>query len=114
MARFLASVSPGIPWHITAFHADYKMRHTADTPAESIAWAVSAGRRAGLRFVYGGNLRSHSGDLSNTCCPHCHAVLVERWGYRILRNRLDSGRLCLDCGGEVPGIWRRAGQGATP
>src|SRR5690606_1577146 len=25
MARFLAGVSPDLPWHVTAFHPDYKM-----------------------------------------------------------------------------------------
>ena len=39
-ARFIASVSPDIPWHVTAFHKDYKMTEPADTDA-----AYAAARR---------------------------------------------------------------------
>ena len=32
MAAFLAGVSPDIPWHLTAFHPDYRMTGPPATP----------------------------------------------------------------------------------
>src|SRR5205814_5586825 len=55
-ARFLASVSPDIPWHVTAFHQDYKMTEPDATPAETLMRAAEIGTAEGLRFVYAGNL----------------------------------------------------------
>ena len=56
LARFLASISPDIPWHITAFHKSYKMTGPQDTGAAALLRAASIGRDAGLRYVYAGNL----------------------------------------------------------
>ena len=103
-AGFLVSVSPEIPWHVTAFHGDYKMTDPGDTPPETLLRAAAIGREEGLQFVYAGNLPGFVGGLENTCCPGCSALLVERRGYRILRNRLRSGR-CPDCGRAIPGVW---------
>jgi pyruvate formate lyase activating enzyme len=104
VARFLASVSPDIPWHVTAFHPDYKMTDRARTAVEKLLEAVGIGREEGLRFVYAGNLPGLVGDAENTCCPNCRALLVERRGYRILENRLREGR-CPDCSAVIPGPW---------
>ncbi len=103
-ARFLCSVSPEIPWHVTAFHGSYRMTDPDDTPPETLLRAASIGREEGLPFVYAGNLPGFVGGLENTCCPGCGGVLVERRGYRILQNRLRSGR-CPDCGRGIPGVW---------
>jgi pyruvate formate lyase activating enzyme len=103
-ARFLVSVSPEIPWHVTAFHQDYRMTHPENTPRETLLRAAAIGREEGLQFVYAGNLPGQVGDLENTCCPGCNALLVERHGYRIGRNRLRSGH-CPDCGRAIPGVW---------
>lgn len=103
-ARFLVSVSPEIPWHVTAFHGDYRMTDPDDTPPETLLRAAAIGREEGLPFVYAGNIPGFVGGLENTCCPGCKALLVERRGYRILRNRLRSGS-CPDCGRGIPGVW---------
>ena len=103
-ARFLVSVSPDIPWHVTAFHGGYRMTDPDDTPPESLLRAAVIGREEGLHFVYAGNLPGFVGGWENTCCPGCKALLVERRGYRILRNRLRSGA-CPDCGRGIPGVW---------
>lgn len=105
MAEFLAGVSPDIPWHVTAFHQDYKMQGPENTGTETLERAASIGREAGLRFVYAGNLPGALGDLENTRCPHCRALLIERWGFRVLSNRMAGG-VCPDCGTPVPGVWR--------
>ena len=104
IARFLAGVSPDIPWHITAFHQDYKMTDPDNTPVSTLLRAVEIGRSHGLKFVYAGNLPGRVGDAENTCCPGCGALLIQRTGYTILSNRL-AGSCCPDCGLRIPGIW---------
>ncbi len=109
IAQFLASVSADIPWHVTAFHPDYKMSDRDFTTADTLLHAAASGRAAGLRYVYAGNLPGHVGDYEHTCCPQCGAVVIERSGYRILAVHLDDGR-CGDCGTRVPGRWGSARQ----
>jgi pyruvate formate lyase activating enzyme len=104
MARFLASVSPDIPWHVTAFHPDYKMEDTPATTVDSVTRAVRIGYDAGLRFVYAGNLPGLVDRFENTFCPSCHALVVERSGYRVLSNRIVGGR-CSLCNYNIPGFW---------
>jgi pyruvate formate lyase activating enzyme len=105
-ARHIASVSKDIPWHVTAFHPDYKMTDPEQTPAATLLRAARIGEAAGLRFVYAGNLPGQVGRYENTSCPRCRALLVERVGYHIRQNRLASTRgSCPDCGQQVPGIW---------
>jgi pyruvate formate lyase activating enzyme len=89
------------------------MRDPADTTAEMLMAAVAAGHAAGLRHVYAGNRPGEVGDLENTRCAECRAMLVERHGYLIRRYRLtDEGR-CPDCAAAVPGRWSAAFAGQT-
>lgn len=104
IARFLASVSPDIPWHVTAFHPDYKMTAPDPTRVATLLRAAEIGREEGLHFVYAGNLPGHVGNWENTTCPGCHTLLVERVGFRVLKNRIDGGS-CPDCGRRIPGVW---------
>jgi pyruvate formate lyase activating enzyme len=105
IARFLASVSPDIPWHVTAFHKDYKMTDPADTDVRTLLRAAEIGAREGLRYVYAGNLPGGVGRWENTYCPGCGALLIERYGYRILQQRIPGG-VCPECAREIPGFWR--------
>ncbi|HEX9652539.1 MAG TPA: AmmeMemoRadiSam system radical SAM enzyme [bacterium] len=108
MAEFLASVSPDIPWHVTAFHQDYKMTDPENTPAQTLIRAVEIGYQAGLHFVYAGNLSGRVGKYENTYCPSCGAELIARFGFRILQNRIEKGT-CHNCHAVVPGRWEGAG-----
>jgi pyruvate formate lyase activating enzyme len=105
MAEFVASVSPEVPWHVTAFHTDYKMSDTRSTTVETVLRAARIGREAGLRFVYPGNLPGLVGDGENTICPDCGETLVRRTGFRVLENRIRDGR-CPGCATEIPGRWK--------
>jgi pyruvate formate lyase activating enzyme len=105
VAGFLASVSPDIPWHVTAFHPDYRMGDRPATSARALLRAAEIGAAAGLRFVYAGNLPGVVRSWENTHCPGCRGVLVERLGFRVLRNRLGADGRCPDCRASVPGIW---------
>ena len=105
LAEFLVSVSPDIPWHVTAFHKDYKMTDPENTSAAGLLQAARIGKEAGLRYVYAGNLPGNVGDLENTSCPQCQAVLIERYGYLIQAYHLTSSGSCPTCGLKIPGRW---------
>ncbi len=104
-AAFLAGISRDIPWHVTAFHPDYKMDEPPPTQAATLLRAAEIGRQAGLHYVYAGNLPGELDGLENTRCPQCGTTLVERRGYRIIRNVLDKTGSCPACHGSIPGRW---------
>lgn len=104
IARFLASVSPDLPWHVTAFHPDYRMLDQDRTTAAALLRAAAIGSEEGLRYVYAGNLPGSVGRYEHTACPGCRTVLVERSGYRVGKNLLQDGR-CPSCGTGIPGVW---------
>jgi pyruvate formate lyase activating enzyme len=111
-AEFIASISRDIPWHVTAFHPDYKMLDHGATPAATLLRAASIGERAGLRYVYAGNLPGRTGHLENTRCPECRETVIERVGFRILANRLVNGA-CPRCQTPIPGRWNPAVEGTS-
>ncbi len=111
LAEFLAGVSLDIPWHITAFHRDYKMTDPENTSAETLLRAAEIGKKAGLRYVYAGNLPGQVGDFENTHCPNCRELLIERYGYYVVNYRLNSKGGCPSCGTGIPGRWDPAFQG---
>jgi pyruvate formate lyase activating enzyme len=101
----IARVSADIPWHVTAFHQDYRMTDHAATTAEDLVRACEIGREAGLHFVYAGNLPGRVGRWEHTWCPGCGELLVERHGYRIARQRVPADGRCPSCRRAIPGIW---------
>jgi pyruvate formate lyase activating enzyme len=105
IARFVASVSPEIPWHVTAFHQDYQMTGPRNTTASDLVRAAEIGAGEGLQFVYAGNLPGRVGSWENTRCPGCKRTLVERTGYFIGRNEVTADGQCPGCGKPIPGIW---------
>lgn len=111
LTSFLAGVSPDIPWHVTAFHKDYRMNDPENTTPEMLMAAADIGIRNGLRYVYAGNLPGRVGDLENTRCHTCRALLVERYGYFIKNYRLTPVGGCPDCGAAIPGRWGAAFDG---
>jgi pyruvate formate lyase activating enzyme len=105
LTAFIASVSPDIPWHVTAFHQDYRMNDPANTTPGMLVKAAETARRSGLRYVYAGNLPGRVGDLENTRCPDCRGLLVERYGYLIQSYRVTADGRCPDCRTQIPGRW---------
>ncbi len=104
-AEFLVSISPDIPWHVTAFHKDYKMTDPENTQASTLVRAVQIGEAAGLRYVYAGNLPGRVGPYESTCCPQCKMMLIARLGFRVYRNRITPEGTCPSCQTKIPGIW---------
>jgi pyruvate formate lyase activating enzyme len=104
-------VSPDVPWHVTAFHKDYRMNDPDNTTPEMLVAAAEMGRRNGLRYVYAGNIPGGVGDFENTRCHQCRALLIERDGYQILQYRLTPAGGCPECGTKIPGRWGSAFEG---
>ncbi len=105
LTRFIASVSPDIPWHVTAFHQDYKMTDPANTTPAMLIRAAGIARAAGLRYVYAGNQPGRVGALEHTHCAGCGERLISRRGYFIQDYRLQPDGSCPRCSQKVPGIW---------
>jgi pyruvate formate lyase activating enzyme len=105
LTEFLAAISPDIPWHITAFHGDYKMTDPRETNSEDLLRAVEIGRQSGLRYVYAGNLPGAVGEWEDTRCQNCNQTLIERHGYLIKEYRLTPDGRCPNCATEIPGRW---------
>jgi pyruvate formate lyase activating enzyme len=105
-ARFLVSLSPDIPWHLTAFHKDYKMTDPDNTDVRTLLRAAEIGQEAGLRYVYTGNLPGMTGTYENTFCYNCGELLVARLGYYVRANKLIGTGRCPKCNTAIAGIWK--------
>jgi pyruvate formate lyase activating enzyme len=103
VARFLLSVSPAIPWHVSAFYPTYRMMDKPRTSPEIIRRAREIGLEEGLRYVYTGNIPGAEGE--NTSCYHCKKVLIRRHGYQIAENNITGGK-CPHCGTSIEGVWQ--------
>ncbi len=108
IAEFLASVDRDIPWHITAYHEDYRMDNPS-TSARDLLRAYDIGKRSGLRYIYPGNIPGGFGDLESTHCPQCDTVVIGRTGFRVTSYKLVDGK-CPSCSTPIPGVW---GDGAA-
>jgi pyruvate formate lyase activating enzyme len=104
-ASYIASVSRDIPWHVTAFHPDYKMTDPRPTSVDTLIKAAEIGQEAGLNFVYAGNLPGIVGEYENTWCPNCRSLLIKRSGFTIHAYRITDEGKCPNCSIPVPGIW---------
>jgi pyruvate formate lyase activating enzyme len=112
-ARFLAGISADIPWHVTAFHGDYKMTDRERTPLDTLIRAAEIGREAGLRYVYAGNVPGRAGEYEATRCPACDRPLITRNGFSLRDYRLTSEGCCPYCGTTVAGLWTDAPDGVN-
>ena len=104
-ARFLAGISPDIPWHVTAFHKDYKMTEPDNTSAKTLLRASEIGKEAGLHHVYAGNLPDRVGEYEDTFCTKCNHRLIKRRGYVILDYQITGDGRCPKCQTKVAGLW---------
>lgn len=109
MAEFIASVDPLIPWHMTAFHPDYKMTNGyRRTTVEDLLQIVGYAQQAGLKYIYPGNLPGQVGEWENTRCHHCNGTVIKRHGFIVTENRVPTTGLCPDCHKPLPGIWGKS------
>lgn len=100
IARFIAGVNREIPWHISRFHPQYRMDHLDATPLRTMERAYEIGKKAGLEYVYLGNVM---GKANHTYCPKCGTMLIKRSGFSITENTIRDGK-CSGCGNTIPGV----------
>ena len=86
------------PWHVTRFYPQYNLMSLPATPIATLEKAYSIGEKAGLRFVYLGNVPGHSGE--NTVCYSCGKVVIRRLGYNAEVVGVDGSK-CEYCGAEL-------------
>jgi len=97
-----------VPIHFSAFHPDYKMNDIPATPASTLIRAREIAQRAGLHYVYTGNVHNRAGDT--TFCPACHSELIERDWYQINAYQLRADGCCHKCSTKIAGRFdERAG-----
>jgi pyruvate formate lyase activating enzyme len=98
----LTNLGPDVPLHFTRFHPIYKMKNLPPTPPSTLEKAYELARKAGLHYVYVGNLPGHQGE--NTYCHACGELALRRVGFTVVDNKLNQGR-CGRCGQRLPGVW---------
>lgn len=103
LAAFLVdALGPETPWHISRFHPTYKLTDRPRTPVETLISARDIGIKAGLKYVYTGNVPGESGE--KTFCHECDHLLIDRWGFYVRNNRIKNGK-CPQCNAAVDGVW---------
>ena len=102
IAEFIKSVDPFIPWHVTQFYPTYKLMDTPRTPVKTLRKAKDIGFETGLKYIYEGNVPGEGGE--NTYCHNCKKLLIKRFGFSIIENRMKDGK-CSECGTDIKGVW---------
>jgi len=93
------------PWHVTRFYPHHHIINLPPTPIATLEHAYDIGRKAGLKFIYAGNVPGHQSE--NTICYSCGKLVVQRFGYQTHVVGLEDSR-CKFCGAELN--FRRLGQ----
>lgn len=105
IAGFLVSISPDIPWHVTAFFPTYKMKNKLPTPQKKLLEAFKIGKKMGLKYIYVGNDREIEDKYCSTFCPFCGKRVIHRDSSRVVETTgLENGN-CLNCRQKIAGIW---------
>jgi pyruvate formate lyase activating enzyme len=95
------------PWHVTRFHPNYMIADIPATPLATLEHAYEIGRKAGLKFIYLGNVPGHV--IETTVCFNCGQPVVERVGYQTNVCGLNESR-CKYCGAELNFTVNRGGK----
>lgn len=101
VAEFIKSVDPAMPWHVTQFYPTYQLLDRPRTPVNTLRRARDIGLSAGLKYVYEGNVPGEGGE--NTYCPDCKELLIERYGFSLLKINMKHSR-CPKCNALIEGI----------
>jgi len=97
----LRELGPEVPLHFSAFHPDWKMQDVPPTPASTLSRARDIALKAGLHYVYTGNVHDTTGGT--TACPACHEALIVRDWYRIEHYSVTPDGHCPHCGHAIAG-----------
>ncbi len=103
MAEFISSISVDIPWHLSAFHPDYKMKDVGFTKMDTLQRAYKIGKKQGLNYVYLGNV-----DIADiTYCPKCGYDIIVRNRYEVVKNEITKDGECPKCNTKIAGLWTK-------
>jgi len=101
IAGFIKDIGEDIPWHVTAFYPAFKLLDVLPTPVEALRKAREIGKKAGLRYVYEGNIPGEGGE--NTYCYSCGEPIIKRHGLEMRENKLTEGK-CPKCKTRIDGV----------
>jgi len=96
------NLGPDTPVHFSRFFPMYKLLDLSPTPVKTLTGAGEIAQKAGLRYVYLGNISQNIGE--DTTCPVCGKLLIKRIGYTVLENNVSQGK-CKFCGVKISGVW---------
>lgn len=103
IAKFIKNeLAEYVPWHVSRFYPNYRMRNVPPTPERKVLRAREIGLEEGLLYVYTGNIYSEEGD--DTYCPSCKKRIIARTGFWVTENRVQ-GSNCEFCGAKIHGIF---------
>jgi pyruvate formate lyase activating enzyme len=102
IAELISEVGEDTPWHISQFYPTYKLITLPRTPVATLRKARKIGLEAGLKYVYEGNVPGENGE--NTYCPNCEKLLIHRFGYQIIENKIKNST-CTYCGAKIDGLY---------
>lgn len=102
IAEFIVDLDKNIPWHISAFHPDYKMKDADHTPSQTLLRAYEIGKKAGLKYIYVGNILDE--ERASTYCNGCGELLIQRKGFVTTVKNFKNGK-CTNCSEIVAGVW---------
>jgi pyruvate formate lyase activating enzyme len=86
------------PWHVTRFYPQYEMLDLLPTQISTLEHAYDIGKRAGLRFVYVGNVLGH--EYERTVCYSCGNMVISRTGYHVNVIGVEGSR-CRFCNADL-------------
>jgi len=98
IAQFLAGIGRDIPLHLSCYYPTYTYT-IPPTPPKAVFSLAEVAKRY-LDYVYPGNVGLAE---TNTFCPACGQILIERRGYQVAVQGLKDGR-CTACGKAIPVI----------
>lgn len=102
IAQFIASVGKDIPWHISRYHPAYHVTDKSPTSEKTLAYAYEEGKKAGLRYIYLGNIQAN--EKENTYCYNCNKLLIKRNGFYVEENKIKNGT-CYNCNTQIDGVF---------
>ncbi|HDS44547.1 MAG TPA: AmmeMemoRadiSam system radical SAM enzyme [Methanomicrobia archaeon] len=101
--RISEEVGIDTPWHVTQYYPVYQSRSTGlfdgRTPIALLERAWMVGKTEGLEYVYLGNVPGH--PFEHTYCPRCGKLLIERYGFDVMRYQVTGEQRCPICGARI-------------